>query len=130
MKIRNLVLATLATILSGCATIPQTEKPAIASCEGVSIAASENNLLQTLIPSFAKTMGCSVGTNCLRTWDQRPNSEKISIAWAQTCGPVINGIPQLGDGGKGSTFVCEKKNQKTCCYPLGYEYIPSFVICN
>ncbi len=131
MKSRKLIFTiTLATVLSGCATTAPTEKPTIASCEGVSIAPSENNLLQKLIPTFARAMGCSIGANCLRTWDQREGHEKISIAWAQPCGPIINGIPQLGDAGKGSTFVCEKANQKTCCYPLGYQYNPDFVVCS
>ena len=91
----------------------------------------ENKLLQKLIPDFAKEMQCEIGTNCLGKWNNQENPTKFSIAWAKQCGPIISGQYQLGDEGHGSTFTCQKNLQtgKTCCAPLGYEYVDKWVVC-
>lgn len=89
----------------------------------------ENNALQKLIPLFAKKMNCQIGNNKIQKWDIQKNQSKFSIAWKHQCGPVINSIYQMGDNGHGSTFVCQNKNGKTCCWPLGYHYVNAFVVC-
>lgn len=94
--------------------------------------ATEDKLLQKLIPGFAKEMGCDIGNNCLGKWNKQENPSKFSIAWAKQCGPVIMGDYQLGDNGHGSTFTCQKNpgTGKTCCSPLGYDYVKKWVECN
>lgn len=94
--------------------------------------ATENALLQKLIPYFAKTMQCDIGNNCVGKWNNQDNPTKYSIGWAHQCGPVIMGQHQLGDDGHGSTFFCQKNPQtgKTCCAPLGYDYAAQFVVCD
>lgn len=93
--------------------------------------ADEKTLLQKLIPGFATEMSCAISNNCIQKWEVKENSAKFSIAWQKQCGPIINGVYQLGDEGHGSTFVCEKlpKQHKTCCYPLGYNYVSKWVVC-
>lgn len=93
--------------------------------------AVENALLQKLIPNFAQAMNCQIGNNCVGKWNNQDNPTKYSIAWTHQCGPVISGISQLGDNGHGSTFFCQKnpKTGKTCCAPLGYDYVSAFVVC-
>jgi hypothetical protein len=100
-------------------------------CQGTKVSMAENQLLQTLVPNFAGKTGCEIGNNCLAKGEVAEGSAKFSIAWKAQCGPVINGIYQLGDEGHGSTFVCQETAQtKTvCCWPLGYDYEKSWVVC-
>jgi len=93
--------------------------------------AIEDQLLQRLIPDFAKDMGCDVGTNCIGKWNNQENPTRYSIAWAKQCGPIINGQYQLGDEGHGSTFTCQQNpaTHQTCCSPLGYEYAGHWSVC-
>lgn len=93
-------------------------------CKGTNVSADENIILQKLVPGFAKEMGCEVGNNCILKWDDH-GTKKFSIAWKSVCGPIIDGIYQLGDEGKGSTFVCSQSAQNVCCWPLGYDQFKS-----
>lgn len=125
-KLLAVITLTCLTGLSYAASIPYCtkngEKPANAT---------ENKLLQKLIPEFAKEMQCNIGTNCLGKWNNQDNPTKYSIGWAKQCGPVIGGMYQLGDEGHGSTFTCQKNSEtgKTCCSPLGYDYVKKWVVC-
>lgn len=93
------------------------------------VTSQEDKLIQILVPDFAKKMGCNAGNNCLSKWYDDGSSTKFSIAWQEVCGPVIDGMYQLGDQGHGSTFICWKdKSLKNCCAPLGYERDP-YIIC-
>ncbi len=112
-------------VVSICLFLPLTgctqNKNKIPYCANTQTTETENSVIQKLVPSFAKEMGCEAGSNCLLKWNDHA-SEKFSIAWKNRCGPVINGVYQLGDEGRGSTFVCEhNNNQEVCCWPLGYD---------
>lgn len=98
-------------------------------CNNVQVGEEENLVLQKIIKSFASSVNCNIGNNCITKWDIKDNTAKFSVAWQEQCGPVINGIHQLGDNGMGSTFVCETKADSTCCWPLGYDHVKEFVIC-
>jgi 2-iminobutanoate/2-iminopropanoate deaminase len=91
----------------------------------------EDRLLQQLIPNFAKDMSCEMdASHCVTKWNIQENSAKFSVAWKKQCGPIIDGTYQLGDAGRGSTFVCEKQmGGKTCCSPLGYDRVSEWVVC-
>lgn len=104
----------------------------IAYCPGTQTSQIEDNVIQKLVAKFAEKMQCNIGKNCLLKWSASDKTEKFSIAWQEQCGPIINGVYQLGDEGHGSTFVCEFKNNKSsvCCWPLGYDYAKEFVICS
>ncbi len=101
-------------------------------CSRSQPSAVENTLLQKLIPGFATEMNCEISNNCIQKWAAKEDSAKYSIAWKNQCGPIINGVYQLGDEGHGSTFVCSKSLQahKTCCWPLGYDYASKWVVCS
>lgn len=100
-------------------------------CKGTKTTSTEDAVIQRLVPQFGNAMGCEVGNNCLLKWDVKQNAEKFSIAWKKQCGPIINGIYQLGDNGHGSTFVCEFANKNSiCCWPLGYKHVKSFILCS
>lgn len=118
-------LALISTIFASSSLLAD-----IPYCKDTQTSNGENTVLQTLVAQFAKDMQCEVGKNCLRKWDNQQNPSKFSIAWKATCGPVINGVLQLGDNGKGSTFVCQRSAQSTCCWPLGYGYAKQYVICS
>lgn len=94
------------------------------------VSSSEDAVIQEVTANFAGKMACEIGTNCLNKWNDH-GITKFSIAWKQQCGPVINGIYQLGDNGHGSTFVCQHyPDNRTCCWPLGYNYDQSLIICS
>jgi hypothetical protein len=121
--IKNLIALSLLTITaSSYAAVPY--------CEGTQASQAINNVLQELVPNFVQSMNCAAGNNCLRQWGVTPTQINYSIAWREKCGPVINGVFQMGDKGLGSTFVCTTNNDKTCCWPLGYKYNPHFVVCD
>ncbi|MCC8418690.1 MAG: hypothetical protein LN590_03800 [Rickettsia endosymbiont of Glossina mortisans submortisans] len=100
----------------------------IAYCDNIQVEQQEDLIIQKLVKLFAAEMNCIIG-GCLQQWDVQDNRVKHSIAWQEQCGPVIYGQYQLGDNGRGSTFVCECSKNSVCCWPLGYEYNKAFVIC-
>lgn len=116
MKFFTVLVLALVIILPNLANA-QGEIP---YCKDTTVTTNENIILQKLVPSFAKEMGCEVGDNCLLKWDDQ-GTKKFSIAWKAICGPIINGVYQLGDNGKGSTFVCSQSKKDVCCWPLGYD---------
>ena len=91
-------------VVSICLFLPLTgctqNKNKIPYCANTQTTETENSVIQKLVPSFAKEMGCEAGSNCLLKWNDHA-SEKFSIAWKNRCGPVINGVYQLGDEGRG-----------------------------
>lgn len=100
-------------------------------CKNTQATQQEDAVIQRLVMKFGVDMGCEVGDNCLLKWDVHGNHEKFSIAWKKQCGPVINGMYQLGDEGHGSTFVCRlKANKSVCCWPLGYERLKNYHVCS
>jgi len=116
-----LTILTLLVTVCACAPIPYSKGPAATK--------DENAVLQKLVPAFASDMKCEIGSNTLLKWNVQPHSAKFSIAWKKQCGPVIGGQYQLGDEGRGSTFVCQTTD-KTCCWPLGYDYAKQWVVCS
>lgn len=98
-------------------------------CNDAHVSPVEDEILQKLIPIFARKMRCEIGDNCLSKFDTNVGLAKFSIAWNAQCGPVIAGHYQLGDEGHGSTFVCGDKDNKTCCWPVGYNHLQEFVMC-
>jgi hypothetical protein len=92
-------------------------------CKGTQVSKEENAALQMIVPAFASDMGCAVGNNCLLSFNEQPNFRAVSIAWTKRCGPVINGVYQLGNqDGLGATFTCKKSvKEEVTCSPLGYE---------
>jgi len=100
-------------------------------CAGTKVNNAEDAVIQRLVPLFGMTMGCQVGENCLRKFDVKGNQEKFSIAWKKACGPTIQGIKQLGDQGRGSTFLCKTNPRgSVCCSPEGYERLNKFKLCS
>jgi hypothetical protein len=87
--------------------------------KGLKVTQAEDPIIQKTVNNFANNMGCNVGNNCMEKWNDH-GTTKFSIAWQRVCGPIINGVPQVGDGGHGSTFVCSNQNGSTCCWPLGF----------
>jgi hypothetical protein len=129
-----LALAYLLLIAGALFTIikmPNSDKPAdgIQYCENVQVGDEENLVIKKIIKSFANKVNCNISKNCLTKWDIKGNTAKYSVAWQEQCGPVVNGVHQLGDNGMGSTFVCETKHNSSCCWPLGYDHVEEFVMC-
>lgn len=123
MKLVSLFCLSAVSILPSISAA-QTNIP---YCKDTSPSVSENTILQKLVPSFAKDMGCEIGDNCLLKWNDQ-GTTKFSIAWKAICGPIIDGVYQLGDqDGKGSTFVCSHDKQNVCCWPLGYDQYRSCI---
>lgn len=103
-------------------------------CDGSKPSAAEDTLLQQLIPSFAKSQGCEIG-GCVQRWGiknfegqekVKVRDSKFSVAWKKPCGQ------QLGDSGRGSTFLCVimLKNELTgtCCLPYGFK-LDRYLVC-
>lgn len=121
-----LCLSTLLLLIPGFVQASNIEY-----CKGTQTTNEEDAVIQRLVPRFGTAMGCEIGNNCLLKWSVENDSEKFSIAWKEVCGPIINGKRQLGDEGKGSTFVCKLgKNKSVCCAPLGYERLKEFNVCS
>ncbi len=129
-----LALAYLLLIAGALFTIikmPNSDKLAdgIQYCDNVQVGDEENLVIKKVIKSFASKVNCNISKNCLTKWDIKGSRAKFSVAWQEQCGPVINGIHQLGDNGMGSTFVCDIKPDSSCCWPLGYDHVEEFVMC-
>lgn len=79
------------------------------------LAIEENVVLQTTVRQFSAQTGCQIGDSCLTSWQDK-DATKFSITWSSVCS-----FPGIGDGGKSSTFQCERtKNNQVCCWPLGF----------
>lgn len=104
-------------------TLEAEKIPDIAYCENIQeeVLEEENIVIQKLVKLFASETNCII-SSCLQQWGKQGNHIKYSVAYQEQCGPIIAGQYQLGDNGKGSTFVCERSKNSVCCWPLGYEY--------
>ncbi|MGX6960891.1 MAG: hypothetical protein ACIPMY_06835 [Rickettsia endosymbiont of Pentastiridius leporinus] len=94
--------------------------PNIKYCENsLEESPEENKVIQDLIKLFATKMNCVVNS-CLQPWGKVGNFIKYSVSYQEQCGPIIAHQYQLGDNGRGSTFVCKRTKDSVCCKPMGY----------
>ncbi|HJD55742.1 MAG TPA: hypothetical protein LFW21_03740 [Rickettsia endosymbiont of Pyrocoelia pectoralis] len=101
----------------------------IAYCDNIQVEQQEDLIIQKLVKLFAAKTNCII-SSCLQQWDVQDTTVKYSVAWQEQCGPVIYGQYQLGDNGKGSTFVCEYYKYSVCCWSLGYDHNKELVMCS
>lgn len=110
MKVIIALCTTLFMISTAYAAVPYCKT-------SLPVDPQEDVIIQKTVDNFSKAMKCEVGNNCVK----KLGKYVYSIAWKTACGPVIDGIHQLGDNGHGSMFECGMAHNVYCCWPKGYQ---------
>jgi hypothetical protein len=132
-KKRYFLLLIVSAISTACYADLTADPDAIPYCKDSPAPTSdEDTLLQTMVMHFAAANDCEIGNNCLLKSQVGPDHlAQFSITWKAQCGPVVNGVYQIGNEGRHSLFACQQTmgTSITCCWPVGLELAGKFVTC-
>ncbi|ABV74891.1 hypothetical protein A1C_03005 [Rickettsia akari str. Hartford] len=87
----------------------------IAYCDHIQVGQQEDLVIQKLVKLFAAEMNCII-SSYLQQWMCKMS--KIFNCLTRTMWTCIYCQYQLGDNGRGSTFVFECSKNSVCCWPL------------